>query len=193
MPSGLGYGARVATEAVNARRRVASVTALVCAALAISPASAYAARCGAFTKVATAYDKNVWAGPIAGFGWHGNYNIAIVSYLRRCGSNVTSARHQVYIDSRRVPRGQTFAFNIWTRRSDGRWKAVKPRDGFSFEVAGSRKIQETIAYQRRTTYPPARLTHVRLTYWVYGTLRPKTHTMMGVYKSFIGPGAAPAG
>lgn len=99
----------------------------------------------------------------------------------------------MYINSRRVPRGQTFGFNIWTRRSDGRWKVVKPRDGVSFEVAGTRRIQQTIVHQARTTYPPARLTHVRITFWTFNPLWPKTHTKTAVYRRFLGPEAGPAG
>lgn len=184
---------RPQTAAGYTGRRLSWVTAICCVAfgLALVPSSASAATCGPPTRAAYAFGNNIWAGVIPNFGSHGIYDIGMQSYLQRCGPNVTRARHQVYIDTRIVPRNQKFGFNIWTRRSDGRWQGVKPSDRWFNGITGARKIQEKIRYQYRTTYPPARLTHVKIKYWVFDVFPIRVHTVTVAYRRFLGPQAGP--
>ena len=190
-PAALEVLRQRAASAGNAGHRLACVTGLCCVALTVAPTGASAATCSRPTSAAYAFGNNIWAGVIPSFGAHGTYDIGMQSYLQRCGRNVTRARHQVYIDTRLLPRNQKFGFNIWTRRSDGRWQGVKPSDGLYNGITGARTIQGKIRYQYRTTYPPARLTHVKIKYWVFDAFPPKAHTKTVAYRRFLGPQAGP--
>lgn len=176
-------------------RLVLVVVSLAAAALVAAslPKDASGASCGEPTTYAIPKkDRNVGWAPGVGLR---AYSVGIASYLQPCGSRVTRARHQLYFDTRAFPHGYKFMFTVSTRRSDGRWQAVKSRSGASiFQFSGKREIQEVIVYQRRSTPGGLRLTRVHVKHCACSLgsgAVPASSTLKGIYKPYSGPEANP--